>query len=438
MGLKLNGATSGSIEIDVPAVAGTDTAITIPATTGGEFIVSDSNGDVNIDSGTFFVDASTNRVGIGTTSPSEILHILKNDDVGPTIQLQNSAQSVYINNLGSTGFGGNRVNRLEFNASATGYSAALCAASDIEFHIGGVNNEKGRFDSSGRLLVGTSSSAGSGDSQYALLQVRGNTTATTAAFFSLQRGEPASSITSGEGIGYILFSDNAGGTFGSISCDADATAGSGDYPGRLVFSTTKDGNSSPTERLRITNTGYIFASGSESGGNVNRIAPATDDLGYLGDSIHRWQAVYATNGTIQTSDEREKTDIQDSILGADFIRSLRPVSYRWKIGGYETTFDEDGNRVDTPVPGVRNHYGFIAQEVKQACGNADFGGWLLEDLDDPNSKQSLRLHEFIAPIVKALQEALAKIETLETANASQAATIAALDARLTALEGGAS
>jgi len=34
-----------------------------------------------------------------------------------------------------------------------------------------------------------------------------------------------------------------------------------------------------------------------------------------------------------------------------------------------------------------------------------------------------------------LQEALAKIETLETANASQAATIAALDARLTALEG---
>jgi len=59
MGLKINGSTSGSIEIDVPAVAGTDTAITIPAVNGGEFIVSDSSG----------------RVGIGTTSPTQKLHI---------------------------------------------------------------------------------------------------------------------------------------------------------------------------------------------------------------------------------------------------------------------------------------------------------------------------------------------------------------------------
>jgi hypothetical protein len=122
-----------------------------------------------------------------------------------------------------------------------------------------------RIDSSGRLFLGTSSSAGSGDSQYALLQVRGNTTATTAAFFSLQRGEPASSITSGEGIGYIIFSDNAGGTFGSIDCTADGTAGSGDYPGRLVFSTTADGASASTERLRIAQSGAFGLSGANYG-----------------------------------------------------------------------------------------------------------------------------------------------------------------------------
>ena len=40
--------------------------------------------------------------------------------------------------------------------------------------------------------------------------------------------------------------------------------------------------------------------------------------------------------------------------------------------------------------------------------------------------------------VKALQESMTRIETLETQNASQAATIAAFEARLTALEGGAS
>ena len=38
-------------------------------------------------------------------------------------------------------------------------------------------------------------------------------------------------------------------------------------------------------------------------------------------------------------------------------------------------------------------------------------------------------------LTAALQEAVGKIETLEAANTSQAATIAALDARLTALEG---
>lgn len=90
MSIRLNGATSGSIEIDVPAVAGTDTAITIPATSGGEFIVSDSAGDVNIDSGTLFVDASTDRVGIGTTTVDELLHIEDNvANYGPALKIAN-------------------------------------------------------------------------------------------------------------------------------------------------------------------------------------------------------------------------------------------------------------------------------------------------------------------------------------------------------------
>lgn len=46
MGLKLNGATSGSIELDVPDDIGSDLNITIPAT-AGEIIVGDSNGDLS-------------------------------------------------------------------------------------------------------------------------------------------------------------------------------------------------------------------------------------------------------------------------------------------------------------------------------------------------------------------------------------------------------
>ena len=45
MGLKLNGATSGSVELDVPAAIGSDLNVTLPAT-AGEIIVGDSNGDL--------------------------------------------------------------------------------------------------------------------------------------------------------------------------------------------------------------------------------------------------------------------------------------------------------------------------------------------------------------------------------------------------------
>jgi uncharacterized coiled-coil protein SlyX len=95
------------------------------------------------------------------------------------------------------------------------------------------------------------------------------------------------------------------------------------------------------------------------------------------------------------------------------------------------------------VPGTRTHWGFIAQEVKQAVDatGVDFGGWLLTDKDDPDSQQALRYDQFIAPLTKALQEAIAKIETLEGMVAVNNITIdeqqhqlSTLAARLTALE----
>jgi hypothetical protein len=351
------------------------------------------------------IDSSGN-VGIGTSSPLQKLHIEETSGDGAIlIEGSNLAQIILSDNNGGT----NDKNFVIRNSQQN----LLFGTQDDSFSG---FSEVARIDNSGRLLVGTSSASATLNTIF-----QGHSSSSTSeAIVCLSR---SSVSASGDSIGQLRFTtSNGANDFARIEAEVDGTPGASDYPGRLVFSTTADGASSPTERMRITNTGYIFASGNESGSNVNRIAPVTDDVGYLGDSGHRWQAVYATNGTIQTSDEREKTDIQDSILGADFIRSLRPVSYRWKIGGYETTFDEDGNRVDTPVPGVRNHYGFIAQEVKQACGNADFGGWLLEDLDDPNSKQSLRLHEFISPMVKALQEALNEIDTLK-------AKVAALEAQ---------
>mgnify|MGYP004000897987 CR=1 FL=1 len=190
-----------------------------------------------------------------------------------------------------------------------------------------------------------------------------------------------------------------------------------DYYGKVGI-----GTSVPTTNLTIGGTS-----------SSSRVVPLTDNVGYIGDGTHRWQAIYAVSGTIQTSDERQKTEITNTSLGLDFIKQLRPVSYKWKVGGYDVgdgievelepaELDAEGNVIKPavmglpkkePIAGKRNHYGLIAQEVKEVLGDTDFGGWVIEDLDDAESAQSLRYDQFVSPLIKAVQEQQTMIEALE-------------------------
>ena len=74
MALVIKGSSSGQVTVDVPAVAGTNT-ITIPATTGS-LITSSVTGDFTVDTTTFKVDSTNNRVGIGTASPTKDLDVV--------------------------------------------------------------------------------------------------------------------------------------------------------------------------------------------------------------------------------------------------------------------------------------------------------------------------------------------------------------------------
>jgi hypothetical protein len=212
-------------------------------------------------------------------------------------------------------------------------------------------------------------------------------------------------------LGNLQFTDSAGAVHAAIGGLTDGTTGTNDYPGRLTFSTTASGASSPTQRFVISSDGsHIFT-------NSQIVAPITDNAVPLGGSGYRWSQVWAANGTIQTSDQRAKTEITEASLGTEFIKALHPVSYKWIEGGKRDTGarDEDGNYIYESIPGERTHWGFIAQEVKQAVDVAgiDFGGWVLTDENDPDSQQALRYDQFIAPLTKALQEALERIEQLE-------------------------
>jgi hypothetical protein len=205
---------------------------------------------------------------------------------------------------------------------------------------------------------------------------------------------------------------------------------SGVMPATLIFSTNN--GSGISDRLAVHNTGYLY--------------PITDNAYSLGQSANRFSTVYAATGTINTSDGNTKTDIENATLGLDFISALRPVSYKFKVGGTEVVRqvfrDASGNECDpsadgaTPAeiitqerPGSRTHWGLIAQEVKAVADAAgiDFAGWTIEDKSDPNSLQGLRYDQFISPIIKAVQELSAKV-------AAQSDIIDGLVDRLASLE----
>lgn len=206
----------------------------------------------------------------------------------------------------------------------------------------------------------------------------------------------------------------------------------------------------------ITLLGYLIA-GTRSTGYVGintnapvdrldvngNLVPHVDNAYTCGKSGYRWSSVWAATGTIQTSDVRHKTAIADSGLGLSFIAALRPVSYKWIVGSNVVTMVDDpdnpivdriedpgseagyrevsqpGKReVVTPLPGTRTHYGLLAQEVKAALasvGCSDFAGYIKTDPADPESEEGLRYDQFIAPLIKAVQELAARIDVLERA-----------------------
>jgi len=80
-----------------------------------------------------------------------------------------------------------------------------------------------------------------------------------------------------------------------------------------------------------------------------------DNLVSLGSASNRWTEVYAANGTINTSDERQKEQIEglsDKVL--DAWANVEKKRYKW-ISSVETKGDK-----------ARWHVGVIAQDVQRA------------------------------------------------------------------------
>jgi hypothetical protein len=208
------------------------------------------------------------RVGIGTTSPSYKLHvsgstgIIRGESTGasflsPSLDLYDSTHAVEVILTPASGLG------------------ALGTFSNHPLAFYTNNGEKARITSDGKLLVGTSSARAIGTQSLAI-QNEGISFDTTGfstcanrndiygpyIHLGKSRGTSVGSSTivqSGDILGGIVFA-GADGTdvntqSGVITCEVDGTPSANNMPGRIVLSTTAGGAAYPTERRTIASSG---------------------------------------------------------------------------------------------------------------------------------------------------------------------------------------
>lgn len=111
------------------------------------------------------------------------------------------------------------------------------------------------------------------------------------------------------------------------------------------------------------------------------------------------------------SDGRFKKNIQDNVPGLAFIKLLRPITYNLDINGVNS-FSHDGKTSNTSATdqvAIRQkekitYTGFVAQEVETAAKkvNYDFSGVAVPQND--KDLYGLRYSDFVAPLVKAVQD----------------------------------
>ena len=181
--------------------------------------------------------------------------------------------------------------------------------------------------------------------------------------------------------------------------------------------------------------------------NTIGVGVATDVTGDNQAQIGNSNVTVYCYGAVQNrSDERDKTDIQDTNLGLNFLMKLRPREYRWdyredyinreemekELKILEETKIEEEEKTkkreeilkkyslenvikDGKQKGWRLHQGFIAQEVFETMRElgVDFGGYQDHSINGGKDVLSLGYEEFIPVLVKGLQEQQKEIEELK-------------------------
>ena len=366
-----------------------------------------------------------------TVSDGDI--IFKGNDGGLTV----TALTLDMSDAGTAQFGHDielvQSNFINFKHQAGGTIRATISADssdNLTFGTGSSGTGRMTIDTDGKVLIGTTQQRG-----HMTLQIEGDGSASTAqGSIFLRRGLSTSSIGGNVGadLGLIQFGDNDGGIYAKIEAKSDASAANNDYPGRLQFFTTADGASSPTERMRINATGQVLIGTTSSlysstqkdglqiegagGGPYVIVCKNVDTSGganqilFLdgsGDTCGEI-ASNATNNTTSygtSSDYRLKENITDVTNAISTLKKLKPKTYN---------FISDPDNISED--------GFLAHELGAVVPNAVTGEKDAMTSDNEIKPQQVDYGRLTPLLTAALQEAVAKIETLE-------AKITALEAK---------
>ena len=364
-GGTIDGATIGSIT----AGAGTFTNLSATGTitfpddgisgddiNGGTISNFTSTGiDDNATSTAITIDSSQ-RVGIGTTSPSDELEVYAS----------NNSARVRVSGAGNSANGV----QLGLVDSVTG---VLTNTENGAFIFGTNNTERMRIDSSGNLLVGTTDTNPANDASGTGVAI-GSEGWVAAA----RSGDTAGMFNRLSSDGNIVSFHKDGTTVGSVACRSSG--------GNLQIDTVQSG-------IDFSGAGWL---------PMRNGAIVDNDLD-LGSASFRFDDVYATNGTIQTSDVNEKQDIEtlseaETRVAVAAKALLR--KFRWK-----SAVEEKGDD-------ARIHFGIIAQDLQAAfeAEGLDAGRyamfihstWTDEETGEERSRMGVRYSELLAFIIAAI------------------------------------
>lgn len=158
-----------------------------------------------------------------------------------------------------------------------------------------------------------------------------------------------------------------------------------------------------------TGMAYAIVNAYRPTASTSSFAPYLDNTTSLGVASYRWTAVYAVNGTIQTSDRNKKENIRTISYGLDALMNLKPVSFRWK---------DNACRV-----GTGNNLGFVAQDLEQIIPDAVVHTYTSDEeirnaretkgIELDRESYGVKYTELIPVLVKAIQEQQALIEKMQ-------------------------